>query len=212
MFYSKSTGFFYDESTHGSRTFEILDTSWVRPTIHVPQDDGDDGNGNGGTIIVDMPDESAVHPTITVPNPDCRIPPDAVKITNEQHAALLDAQSQGKRIQVNADGVPVAVEHVPTAGELTAQKTAVLMQARSLREIVLNRLAGIQLNTTDAPTITAIKAARTELLNITSDANVKAAADGETTKAAIMAAWKIIATALAKSAPEAASVFAGLGL
>lgn len=48
------------------------------------------------------------------------IPADAVEITIEEHAALLDAQAQGKRIQSDADGRPVAVDHVPTADELSA--------------------------------------------------------------------------------------------
>jgi hypothetical protein len=48
------------------------------------------------------------------------IPSDAIEITNEVHAALLDAQSQGKRIQSDLEGRPIAVDHVPTDDELTA--------------------------------------------------------------------------------------------
>lgn len=38
------------------------------------------------------------------------IPSDAVEITADEHAALLNAQSQGKIIQSNEDGAPVAVD------------------------------------------------------------------------------------------------------
>lgn len=54
MFYSKSTGGFYDAAIHGDS-----------------------------------------------------IPSDAVEISTEEHAALLEGQSQGKRIVADADGFPV---------------------------------------------------------------------------------------------------------
>lgn len=38
------------------------------------------------------------------------IPADAVEITSEEHVALMDAQSQGKIIQPDIDGNPVAVD------------------------------------------------------------------------------------------------------
>jgi len=53
------------------------------------------------------------------------IPADAVEISNEQHAALLEAQSQGKRIQPDADGFPVAVgPPPPSLDEVKAAKSA----------------------------------------------------------------------------------------
>lgn len=120
MFYSKTTGGFYDESIHGSGMLEIPDLSWVRPTIQTPQDDG-----TGGTVMVEVPDESAIHPTITVPNPDCKIPADAVEITAVEHSALLDAQSAGRVIQADQNGKPVAVDPPPPSLEtVKASKTA----------------------------------------------------------------------------------------
>lgn len=112
MKYSATTKGFYDESIHGPRTIEIQDPSWVRPIIQVPLDDG-----NGGTVIIDAPDEDAIPPIITVPNPDCKIPSDAVEITEAEHAALLDAQAQGQLIQADASGRPVAVDHPPPTTE-----------------------------------------------------------------------------------------------
>jgi hypothetical protein len=109
------------------------------------------------------------------------------------------------------NGAWVVVISTAIADAGAKEKIAVLEQARSLRETVLNRLTGIQLNTTVAATITAIQAARTALLNITADAGVVAATDGPTTHTAIMAAWKVIDTNLSTAAPSVASVFAGLG-
>ena len=89
MFYSKTTNGFYDETIHGSRQIEI-----------VLESDPETGN----VIVSEMQ-----------PNPDCLIPLDAVEITKERHVALLDAQSQGKIIQSDEDGKPVAVDApVPT--------------------------------------------------------------------------------------------------
>lgn len=50
------------------------------------------------------------------------IPADAVEITAEQHAALLDAQASGKLIQADKSGKPVAVAPPPpTDAELAAR-------------------------------------------------------------------------------------------
>lgn len=49
------------------------------------------------------------------------IPADAIGITTEQHAALLAAQSVGKRIVADADGYPIAVDPpAPSLAELLA--------------------------------------------------------------------------------------------
>lgn len=51
------------------------------------------------------------------------IPADAVEITNEQHAALLEGQSQGKRIQADENGYPfLADPPAPTEEELQVVK------------------------------------------------------------------------------------------
>ena len=40
-------------------------------------------------------------------NPDCKIPPGAVEITAEEHAALLEGQAAGKVIAADLQGKPV---------------------------------------------------------------------------------------------------------
>lgn len=53
------------------------------------------------------------------------IPADAVEITIEEHQALLEGQSQGKRIVADANGYPVLADPpAPTAAEVQAQKNA----------------------------------------------------------------------------------------
>jgi len=53
------------------------------------------------------------------------IPADAVEITTEEHAALLEGQSQGKIIAADKNGKPVLKDPPPpTAEELQAQANA----------------------------------------------------------------------------------------
>lgn len=60
------------------------------------------------------------------------IPLDAVEITTEDHQALLDGQSLGKRIVADVDGRPMlAVPPAPTLDELKAAKNAEINQARA---------------------------------------------------------------------------------
>lgn len=91
-FYSKTTGGFYDETIHGSRTIQIVDPMWRQPTVD---------------------DMSVVAPTIEASNPDCLMPADVVEITEAEHMALLKAHEQGKQIVANAEGKPIAVDPPP---------------------------------------------------------------------------------------------------
>ncbi|MEW9901084.1 phage tail assembly chaperone, partial [Chitinivorax sp. PXF-14] len=66
-----------------------------------------------------------IAPTIAIDNPDCRIPRDAVEISAEDYAALLDAQSAGKQIVPDGHGHPIAVDPPPPSeAELAAQVRA----------------------------------------------------------------------------------------
>ena len=57
------------------------------------------------------------------------IPSDAVEITIEGHAALLEGQSQGKLIQADANGRPVCVDlPPPTPEQIIAQYTGSVQQ------------------------------------------------------------------------------------
>jgi hypothetical protein len=112
MFYSKATGGFYTIEIHGAKTLTVLDPNWVRPTITVkdPAWFAEDHPENTQPATIEVPDSSAQHPTIEVINPDYKIPADAVEITVEQHAALLEGQSQGKQIAGDELGRPILVD------------------------------------------------------------------------------------------------------
>lgn len=56
---------------------------------------------------------------------DDAIPSDAVEITAEQHAALLEGQSQGKLIQADETGYPILADPpLPTPEQILAQQLA----------------------------------------------------------------------------------------
>jgi hypothetical protein len=61
--------------------------------------------------------DSAIHAA-------AQIPGDAVAITQDEHAALMAAQAEGKVIQAGADGRPEAVTRT-----VTAEETAVALRA-----------------------------------------------------------------------------------
>lgn len=52
------------------------------------------------------------------------IPADAVEITEVEHANLLYAQSQGKRIDADVNGKPIAVDPIQTLDDVKAQQIA----------------------------------------------------------------------------------------
>lgn len=128
MLYSKSTSGFYSEDIHGSRTLIILDPAWVHPQIEVPDPSFDPAAHPEGTPVpmVLAPDPAAIPITLTVANPDCKIPADAVEITEAEHIALLEAQSTGKLIEGDATGQPVAID--PPALSLADTKAASLKE------------------------------------------------------------------------------------
>lgn len=82
IYYSPSTGGFYDEGIHGP----VL--------VEEPLTQREIKAGKRPLMVV---------------NPDTTIPGDAVRIERDQHTRLMDAQSAGKQI-VARGGKPVAVD------------------------------------------------------------------------------------------------------
>lgn len=119
IYYSAKERGFYDSQIHGSRTLMIADPAWVRPWVTVTLQPGDtieiDGNvltndSDEVVTLADVPDAGAVAPMIEVANPDCRLPSDAVEITDGVRQQLLAGVSQFRQIRGDANGYPVLVE------------------------------------------------------------------------------------------------------
>lgn len=131
MFYSQTTGGFYSAAFHGARRIFIVDPAWVRPVVQVDFRLGKSSITNGEAVsneieegelvsneieeimTVEVPDMTAQPSLIEVDNPDCRIPPDAVEISDEYHAELLSGQQTGKIIAAGEDGYPVLLDPPP---------------------------------------------------------------------------------------------------
>lgn len=122
MFYSPSTKFFYDAAVHGDRFTSICDPAWVRPLIEVTLQPGEAYVVDGESVTNEtevplplgmVPDIAAVCPVIQVANPACRMPADVVEVSDEAHAALLQAQERGGVIQPGVGGRPEAIEPEP---------------------------------------------------------------------------------------------------
>src|SRR5690606_17559400 len=60
---------------------------------------------------ISVPDDEAEHPLITIDNPACIIPVDAVAVTEEKHKALMAAQGEGFGIVADKNGNPTAKKH-----------------------------------------------------------------------------------------------------
>lgn len=126
MFYSATTGGFYDPEFHGARLMTITDPAWIRPTTDVVLEPGESLWVNGdfrhndtdeAITLRDVPDMNADPDTIEVDNPDCLIPADAVEITFEVRAQLLAGNALGKSIAADENGYPVLVDAPPASAE-----------------------------------------------------------------------------------------------
>lgn len=121
VFYSAANGGFYEEHVHGFRQVDVADPAWVRPVITVTLAPGETfgartNTGKKPLVIKDVPDMDAVAPQIRVDNPDCKIPADAVEVTDAYRWELVNAQVTGKVIVANADGFPVMQDPPPPSG------------------------------------------------------------------------------------------------
>lgn len=123
LFYSAKQNTFFNDVFHGTRTIQIddpawirptvptIDPSWIRPSISAPNPEWVEGeDSEPETILVpdpsavapmiEVPDEYAKPRLITVPNPACLLPPESelVDITQDEHDAIFRALSLGGSI------------------------------------------------------------------------------------------------------------------
>lgn len=127
VFYSAANGGFYEEHVHGFRQVDVADPAWERPVITVTLAPSETfgattNTGKKPLVVKDVPDMDAVAPQIRVDNPDCKIPADAVEVTDAYRWELVNAQVTGKIIVANADGFPVMQDPPPpSVSELAAR-------------------------------------------------------------------------------------------
>jgi len=142
------------------------------------------------------------------------LPADVVEVPRADFDRAM-SRASGETLDL-VNGVIVLVPAPPpSASQLQACKYVVLDQARSIRDQILNRLNGILLSYIvkgDNSHNVAIETARQGLLDMTADPGVVAATDGPTTKAAVMACYGRIVTALTSADPTSVSAFNEMSL
>jgi len=130
---------------------------------------------------------------------------DGVRVLSCGAATPAEMTALCAKYQAEADA-----QKVKDTMTCAAEKAAAIKKVRDLREIALNRIAGMHTVSIDAVVLAALASARVSLLNITSGGSVLAATDGAATHAALTTAWNSTAATLATSAPSAANIFTGL--
>lgn len=111
IFYSANKNGFFTPELHGPHRISIPDPTWARPLL-------EDGT----------PDADAVSPTVEIDNPDCKIPPDAVLITDALHQSLLAAQAEGYAISPGDNGFPIAITPPPPSPEQILSRLTAKLQ------------------------------------------------------------------------------------
>lgn len=147
------------------------------------------------TLPGDGPESEAVA------NPNCKIPLDAVEITAEAHAALLEGQAAGKVIGADAQGWPMLKD--PPAIAFALLKAQELANFRADREKMLNRLAGIGMAAQvggDIALAAAVAAFRQGLLDLPGHTTVTAATDIEGLRLALKTRYSALLAATPTSA------------
>lgn len=137
------------------------------------------------------------------------IPDDAVEITADAHATLLAGQSEGKRIVAGPDGHPELAAPPPVDPQLAID--AKLARLRTVREEILNRLAGIAGRSArqgDVVTADACDVAAQSLLDITK--NLPPDLPG--IEAVVLARYQAIVATAAETALSLITAFSGVDL
>ena len=133
------------------------------------------------------------------------IPGDAVEITVAEHAALLTAQSAGKRIEADANGRPVAVD--PPATPVSELLERAKAEMRTMRRDMLDAVTGIGFRASVAGNAALAQEAAEvsrQLLDITDDAALNAAQTYDAMRDAGKAAYRRIADSVS---PDLRSAF-----
>lgn len=125
IYYSPSQNAFFDTAIHGTRQIWVIDQTTLDDCLRSIAADEDDflssletasdtekADMNAALDALSQARATLVGspPFLLIDNLDCRLPEDAVEITNDQHQALLLAQANGSVIIPDPHGEPMARE------------------------------------------------------------------------------------------------------
>lgn len=166
IFYSAKDNVFFNEVFHGSRTIQVPDPEWIRPTIKILDPAWDRPYiqvknpewSEGDTVtpetilvpdldavapMIEVPDDSASAPLVVVANPKCLLPPESelVETPQEEHDEIFRVISLGGSILVpGKNGRPsTAPAPGPTVEELKNRERAIRDRALLLTDPLISR-------------------------------------------------------------------------
>ena len=166
IFYSAKENAFFNEEFHGTRTIQVPDPKWVRPTIPIQDPTWDRPYiqvenpewSEGDTVtpetilvpdldavapMIEVPDDSASAPLVVVPNPKCLLPPESelVDVPQEEHDEIYRVLSLGGSVLVpGKSGRPsTAPAPGPTLDELKARERSIRDRALLLTDPMIAR-------------------------------------------------------------------------
>lgn len=144
-FYSPTSNSFFDDAIHGTRTVFVEDVKAQATTLkHISKaEEGfhalldaaedDDAKATAKSHLNEMAEERRLAllnpPMIEVDNPECRLPSDAVEISAERHAELMQAQADGKTFRPGTDGLPEIAERQVSVEQVLSALRAVRNKA-----------------------------------------------------------------------------------
>lgn len=110
IYFSPSLMAFYDDAVHGARMIAVVDQTVLDaglkdireledPLLAAPEGELPDGREARLEALAEIDEMRAwavANPPVNLePNPDCRIPEDAVEVSAERHAHLMEGQGKG---------------------------------------------------------------------------------------------------------------------
>jgi len=166
IFYSAKDNAFFNEDFHGTRTIQVPDPEWERPTITIqdpawnrPDIEVENPDWSEGDTVtpetiwvpdidavapmIKVPDDSASPPLVVVPNPKCLLPPESelVDVPHEEHDEIYRELSLGGSILVpGKNGRPsTAPAPPPTVEDLKNRERVIRDRALLLTDPLIAR-------------------------------------------------------------------------
>jgi hypothetical protein len=134
----------YDSDFHGARTLTVIDPDWVRPVINITLQPGESFEIHGEVIsnstdeplvIENVPDMSVDPVYQTIDNPECKIPPEAIEVSEELFYQTMNEQD-GIWSLVDDEVVKLSLP-LPTIDQL---KAATLININADFAIAMNQV------------------------------------------------------------------------
>lgn len=84
-----------------------------------------------GTLTLNAPSDDDADTLVEIPNPDCKLPPDAIPVETATYKQALAAREQGKQVVAGDDGQPLIIDPpAETLEQLANRKRRELNAAR----------------------------------------------------------------------------------